>query len=59
MVLQITIKKPFSAKYKNEWKTPIGETGCLGNPYFLPTGCLGIQFLIHRYANTVSYAAFG
>ena len=25
-------------------KTPLGETGCLGNPYFLLTGCLGIQF---------------
>ena len=26
-------------------KTPLGETGCLSNPYFLLTGCLGIQFL--------------
>ena len=25
-------------------KTPLGETGCLGNPLFLFTGCLGIQF---------------
>ena len=25
-------------------KTPLGETGCLGNPYFLLTGCLSIQF---------------
>ena len=25
-------------------KTPLGETGCLSNPYFLLTGCLGIQF---------------
>ena len=25
-------------------KTPLGETGCLRNPYFLLTGCLGIQF---------------
>ena len=25
-------------------KTPLGETGCLGNPYILLTGCLGIQF---------------
>ena len=25
-------------------KTPLGETGCLGNLYFLLTGCLGIQF---------------
>ena len=32
-------------------KTPLGETGCLSNPYFLLTGCSGIQFfdspLIH------------
>ena len=26
------------------YKTPLGETGCLSNPYFLLTGCLGIQF---------------
>ena len=25
-------------------KTLLGETGCLSNPYFLLTGCLGIQF---------------
>ena len=25
-------------------KTPLGEIGCLSNPYFLLTGCLGIQF---------------
>ena len=25
-------------------KAPLGETGCLSNPYFLLTGCLGIQF---------------
>ena len=25
-------------------KTLLGETGCLNNPYFLLTGCLGIQF---------------
>ena len=25
-------------------KTPLGETGCLSNPYFLLTGCLDIQF---------------
>ena len=25
-------------------KTPLGEAGCLSNPYFLLTGCLGIQF---------------
>ena len=24
------------------YKTPLGETGCLGNPFF--TGCLSIQF---------------
>ena len=24
-------------------KTALGETGCLSNPYFLLTGCLGIQ----------------
>ena len=30
-------------KPKN-FKTPIGKTGCLGNPHFLLTGCLGIQF---------------
>ena len=28
-------------------KTPIGETGCLSNPYFLLTGCLGIQFFAY------------
>ena len=25
-------------------KTPLGETGCLSNPYFLLTGSSGIQF---------------
>ena len=25
-------------------KTPLGETGCLSNPYFLVTGSSGIQF---------------
>ena len=25
-------------------KTPLGETGCLCNPYFLLTVCLGIQY---------------
>ena len=25
-------------------KTPLGETGCLSNPYFLFTGSSGIQF---------------
>ena len=34
------------------YKTTLGETGCLGNPYFLFTGCLSIHFLIHP--NTVS-----
>ena len=24
-------------------KTPLGETGCLGNPYFILNGCLSIQ----------------
>ena len=28
----------------NRNKTPQGETGCLSNPYFLLTGCFGIQF---------------
>ena len=28
---------------KKTCKTPLGETGCLGNPYF--TGCLSIHFL--------------
>ena len=25
-------------------KIPLGEVGCLSNPYVLLTGCLGIQF---------------
>ena len=25
------------------FKTPLGETGCLGNPYILLTGCLDIS----------------
>ena len=29
---------------QNVNKFPLGETGCLSNPYFLLTGCLGIQF---------------
>ena len=33
-------------------KTPLAETGYLGIPYFFLTGCLGIQFFIHSYANT-------
>ena len=36
------------------FKTPLRETGYLGIPYFLLTGWLGIQFLIHPYANIVS-----
>ena len=40
----------FSGKYKSDLKIPLGEAGCLGNPYFLLTGCLGIQFLIHYAA---------
>ena len=30
-------------------KTPLGKNGCLSNPYFLLTGCLGIQcfFSVH------------
>ena len=36
-------------------KTPLGETRCLGNPYFLLTGCLGIQFFDSLpFPNTVS-----
>ena len=28
-------------------KNPLGETGCLGNPYFLLTGAWASSFLIH------------
>ena len=28
-------------------KTSLGETGCLGNPYFLLTGAYASSFLIH------------
>ena len=36
-------------------KTPLRETGCLSNPYFLLTGCLGIQFFDSPpFPNTVS-----
>ena len=36
-------------------KTPLGETGCLSNPYFLLTDCLGIQFFdSFTFPNTVS-----
>ena len=42
----------FSDGYSLEWlllifslyKTPLGETGCLSNPYFLLTGSSSIQF---------------
>ena len=36
-------------------KIPLGETGCLSSPYFLLTGCLGIQFLIHSPFPTQSF----
>ena len=36
-------------------KTLLGETGCLSNPYFLLTDCLGIQFFdSFHFPNTVS-----
>ena len=36
-------------------KTPLGETGCLSNPYFLLTDCLSIQFFdSFTFPNTVS-----
>ena len=36
-------------------KTPLGETGCLSNPYFLPTGSSSIQFFNSApFPNTVS-----
>ena len=35
-------------------KTPLGQTGCLSNPYFLLTGCLGIQFSDSPYFSTQS-----
>ena len=43
--------------HKNALKniTPLGETGCLSNPYFLLTDCLGIQFFdSFPFPNTVS-----
>ena len=41
-------------------KTPLGETGCLGNPYFLFTGCPSIQFFDSPpFFNTVSQATCG
>ena len=30
----------------NLYKTSLGETECLSNPYVLFTGCLGIQFFL-------------
>ena len=42
-------------------KTPLGEAGCLSNPYFLLTGCSGIQFfdsppfLTQSVPNTVQH----
>ena len=36
-------------------KTPLGETGCLSNPYFLLTDCLDIQFFYSfPFPNTIS-----
>ena len=36
-------------------KTPLGGTGCLSSPYFLLTGCSGIQFFDSPpFSNTVS-----
>ena len=36
-------------------KTPLGETRCLSNPYFLLTGCLGIQFFPLSQHSQFSY----
>ena len=42
-------------KLKNFNKSPLGENGSLGNPYFLLTRCVGIQFFdLPPYPNTVS-----
>ena len=38
-LLPVWLLLPFSL-----CKTPLGETGCLGNSYFLFTGCLSIHF---------------
>ena len=35
-------------------KTPLGETECLGNPYFFFTGALASSFLIHLLIPTQS-----
>ena len=41
------------------YKTPLGEAGCSGNPYFL-TGSLSIQFFDSPpFSHTVSQATFG
>ena len=41
-------------------ETPLGETGCLGNPYFLFTGCLSIQlFDLPPFFDKVSQANSG
>ena len=36
-------------------KTSLGETGCLGNPYFLFTGCLSIQFFYSPQHSQLSH----
>ena len=49
------IKTLLAQKPKDFNKTPLGETVCLGYPYFLLTGCLGNQlFDSPPYPNTVS-----
>ena len=42
---QVKIMNHFAdfEQVNNVNKTSLGETGCLCNPYFLLTGCLGIQ----------------
>ena len=47
--------KSFTA-LKNFSKTPLGETGCLGNLYFLLAGCLGI--IIKRKQTSESNQTF-
>ena len=37
----------YSKNMVNFNKNPLGETGCLGNPYFLLTGAYAFSFLIH------------
>ena len=61
IVALLTLSKSF------EWtlifnlnKTPLGETGCLSNSYFLLTDCLCIQFFYSfPFPNTVSLVTFG